>query len=405
MDQMAVNNISSDTFSKHKLFRSYIINFGPQHPSAHGVLRLLLEMYGETIINADPHIGLLHRGTEKLMEHKTYFQNLPYLDRLDYVSMIAQEHSYSLAVERLGQIIIPIRARYIRTILLEITRILNHLMSITTHAMDVGALTPFLWAFEEREKLMEIYERISGARMHANYIRPGGISQDFPIGTLNSIHQFIYQFASRIDEIEDLLSNNRIWQSRLIGIGSINLQKGFLWGFSGVMVRGSGSLWDLRKSFPYEIYSQIPFAIAQGLLGDCFDRYLIRIEEMRSSMYIISWALNNIPTGEIKTVVNKLIPSKYLIKNFMESIIQHFKLSSSGFILPISEIYCASEVPKGELGVYISSIGKEQPERIKIRSPGFFHLQGTKTMVYQHLLADLVTIIGTMDIVFGEVDR
>lgn len=403
-----VNSGNDTTFiskNNQKLIKSYTINFGPQHPSAHGVLRLLLEMYGETIINADPHIGLLHRGTEKLMEHKSYAQGLPYLDRLDYVSMMAQEHGYSITVERLSQVIVPIRARYIRTILLEITRILNHLMSITTHAMDVGALTPFLWAFEEREKLMEIYERVSGARMHANYIRPGGVSQDLPLGTLDSIYQFIFQFSSRIDETEDLLSGNRIWQTRLMGIGAINTQKGLLWGFSGAMTRGSGTLWDLRKSYPYEVYQHIPFSIPQGNFGDCFDRYLVRMEEMRNSISIIAYCLNKIPSGEIKSTSIKLSPSKILMKNSMESTIQHFKSMSSGLSLPFGESYGAVEAPKGEFGVYISSAGKLNPERVKLRAPGFYHLQGTKIMSYQHLLADVVTVIGTMDIVFGEVDR
>jgi NADH dehydrogenase (ubiquinone) Fe-S protein 2 len=398
-------NLSFKNSKTQKLIKAYTINFGPQHPSAHGVLRLLLEMYGEIVINADPHIGLLHRGTEKLMEFKNYIQGLPYLDRLDYVSMMSQEHGYSLVIEKIANIFIPIRARYIRVILLEITRILNHLMSITTHAMDVGALTPFLWAFEEREKLMEIYERVSGARLHANYIRPGGVAQDIPIGTLESLFYFINQFTSRIDEIEDLLTNNRIWQSRLIGIGSINSQKSFLWGFSGAMIRGSGILWDLRKIYPYEIYQQIPFTIPQGFLGDCFDRYLVRIEELRISLNIITYCLNNIPLGEIKAVNIKLIPSKNLMKQSMESTIHHFKSMSTGIILPTSDSYCAVEAPKGEFGVYISSNNKQHPERVKLRAPGFYHLQGIKIMGYQHLLADVVTIIGTMDIVFGEVDR
>ena len=401
----SLNNTDQEIIHKNKLIKSYTINFGPQHPSAHGVLRLLLEMHGETIINADPHIGLLHRGTEKLMENKNYIQGLPYLDRLDYVSMMAQEHCYSIAIEQLSQTIIPVRSRYIRTMMLEITRILNHLMSITTHAMDVGALTPFLWAFEEREKLMEIYERVSGARMHANYIRPGGVSQDLPLGTLDSLFQFINQFASRVDETEDLLSNNRIWQTRLIGIGSVNLQKGYLWGFSGAMSRGSGALWDLRKAHPYEIYSQILFNIPQGTFGDCFDRYLVRMEEMRSSIGIISYCLNKIPNGEIKSVNIKVNPSKLIMKTSMESTIQHFKTMSGGLHLPIGEVYGAVEAPKGEFGIYLSSTGKVNPERIKLRAPGFFHLQGTKILTYQHLLADVVTVIGTMDIVFGEVDR
>ena len=388
-----------------KIIKAYSINFGPQHPSAHGVLRLVLEMYGEVVISADPHIGLLHRGTEKLMEFKTYTQGLPYLDRLDYVSMMAQEHTFASAIEKVCEIVVPVRARYIRVIMLEITRILNHLMSLTTHAMDVGALTPFLWAFEEREKLMEIYERVSGARMHANYVRPGGISQDIPVGTLNSLHAFIRQFPSRIDEIEDLLTSNRIWKTRLQGVGSITLQKGLLWGFTGPMLRGSGALWDLRKSSPYEVYPEIDFAIPQGTQGDCYDRYLVRIEELRTSVEIVAHCLNSITTGEIKAVNLKSAPSKSNMKGFMESTIQHFKWMSAGLKLPADEVYCATEAPKGEFGVFINSYGKFYPDRVKLRAPGFFHLQGIKCMAYQHLLADVVTLIGTMDIVFGEVDR
>ena len=390
---------------ENKLIKAYSINFGPQHPSAHGVLRLILEMYGEVVVTADPHIGLLHRGTEKLMEYKTYTQNLPYLDRLDYVSMLAQEHTFASAVEKMAEIVVPVRARYIRVATLEVTRILNHLMSLTTHAMDVGALTPFLWAFEEREKLMELYERISGARMHANYIRPGGLAQDIPRGTLASLHEFAKQFPSRIDEIEDLLTSNRIWKIRLQGVGSITAQKGMLWGFTGPMLRGSGALWDLRKSSPYEIYNDVNFAIPQGTQGDCYDRYLVRIEELRSSVEIIHYCLNKITAGEVKAVNLKTAPSKNSMKNFMESTIQHFKWMSSGLQLPADEVYCATEAPKGEFGVFINSAGKFSPERVKLRAPGFFHLQGIKCMAYQHLLADVVTLIGTMDIVFGEVDR
>jgi NADH dehydrogenase (ubiquinone) Fe-S protein 2 len=392
--------------SKSKTIQSFSLNFGPQHPSAHGVLRLILEMFGEVVIEADPHIGLLHRGTEKLLEYKTYMQGLPYLDRLDYVSMMAQEHCFSLSVEKLGKIFVPIRTRYIRVILLEITRILNHLMSLTTHAMDVGALTPFLWAFEEREKLMEIYERVSGARMHANYIRPGGISQDLPLGTLKSIYEFIKRFSDRISEIEDLLTNNRIWQVRLQGIGSINMQKAYSWGFSGVMLRGSGSRWDLRKTVPYEIYPTLDdWRVPIGKQGDCYDRYLIRMAEMRNSLKIIQNCLKFIPTGEVKAPNSKLNPSKNIMRSSMESTIQHFKSMTSGLLVPVGDTYTGVEAPKGEFGVYIASLGKLYPDRVKLRAPGFFHLQGIKCMSYQHLLADVVTIIGTMDIVFGEVDR
>jgi NADH dehydrogenase (ubiquinone) Fe-S protein 2 len=396
-----VNNSIDNTFLKY-----YSLNFGPQHPSAHGVLRLVLDLYGEVVTKADPHIGLLHRGTEKLMEFKTVSQNLPYLDRLDYVSMMAQEHCYSMAIEQLLDINVPLRSRYIRVMFLEITRILNHLMSVTTHAMDVGALTPFLWGFEEREKLMELYERVSGARMHANYVRPGGVSQDLPTGTLESISEFSKQFSSRIDEIEDMLSDNRIWKDRLQGIGIVTPQKALNWGFSGVMCRGVGLLWDLRKTNPYEIYSSISFKIPFGTNGDCYDRYLVRIQEMRESLNIINYCINNIPFGEIHSVDEKLIaPSRSKMKTSMESLIHHFKLVSENKVLPSNELYMASEAPKGEFGLYISANNNNYPERIKLRAPGFYHLQGLKCMAPLHLLADVVTITGTQDIVFGEVDR
>ena len=324
----------SQTFLKY-----YSLNFGPQHPSAHGVLRLVLDLYGEVVTKTDPHIGLLHRGTEKLMEFKTISQNLPYLDRLDYVSMMAQEHCYSMAIEYMLNLNVPLRARYIRVLFLEITRILNHLMSLTTHAMDVGALTPFLWAFEEREKLMELYERVSGARMHANYVRPGGVAQDLPIGTLESISQFSKQFASRIDEIEDMLSDNRIWKERLQGIGIITPQKAAVWGFSGVMCRGSGLLWDLRKTSPYEIYNTLNFKIPFGKSGDCYDRYLVRVQEMRESLQIINQCINFIPEGEIKVVDEKVAtPSREHMKNSMEALIHHFKLVSENQLLPKKEV-------------------------------------------------------------------
>lgn len=394
-------NINNQTFLKY-----YSLNFGPQHPSAHGVLRLVLDLYGEVVTKADPHIGLLHRGTEKLMEFKTISQNLPYLDRLDYVSMMTQEHCYSLAIEYLNNINVPVRSRYIRVIFLEITRILNHLMSLTTHAMDVGALTPFLWGFEEREKLMELYERVSGARMHANYIRPGGVSQDLPIGTLESISEFTSQFASRIDEIEDMLSGNRIWKERLQGIGIITPQKALNWGFSGVMCRGSGLLWDLRKTNSYEIYKDLSFKIPYGKNGDCYDRYLVRIQEMRESLSIINQCINFIPNGEIHFIDEKsIIPSRLKIKEDMEALIHHFKLISENKIIKNNELYMPVEAPKGEFGIYFSSNNSNYPERIKLRTPGFYHLQGLCFMAPLHLLADVVTIIGTQDIVFGEVDR
>jgi NADH dehydrogenase (ubiquinone) Fe-S protein 2 len=386
--------------------KNFTINFGPQHPAAHGVLRLILELDGEVIKRADPHIGLLHRATEKLIEYKTYIQALPYFDRLDYVSMMAQEHTYSLAVEKLGNIKIPRRAQVIRVLFLEITRILNHLLAVGCHAMDVGAMTPFLWAFEEREKLMEFYERVSGARMHAAYIRPGGVSADLPLGLLDDIFIFINQFSIRLDEMEEMLTGNRIWKERLVDIGVVSSKKAINWGFSGVMIRGSGIPWDLRKSQPYEIYSTLNFSIPVGNSGDCFDRYLIRVEEMRQSLYLIKQCLEIIPEGSIKSADYKLVPpSRSEMKVSMEAVIHHFKLHTEGLILPFGETYTATEAPKGEFGVYLISNNTERPYRCKIKAPGFGHLQALNEMSKGHMIADVVTIIGTQDIVFGEVDR
>jgi len=386
--------------------KNFTMNFGPQHPAAHGVLRLVLELNGEVIERADPHIGLLHRGTEKLIEYKTYLQALPYFDRLDYVSMMSQEHAYSLAVEKLLNCPVPLRAQYIRVLFAEITRILNHLLAITTHALDVGALTPFLWGFEEREKLMEFYERVSGARMHAAYIRPGGVSQDLPVGLLDDIFVFINQFGYRINEIEELLTNNRIWKQRLVDIGVVSLDQALNWGFSGVMLRGSGLAWDLRKYQPYDIYDQLSFDIPVGTKGDCYDRYLIRVEEMRQSIKIINQCLNNIPQGFIKVDDRKISPpARALMKYSMESLIHHFKLYSEGYAVPAGEAYVSVEAPKGEFGVYLVSNGTNRPYRCRIKAPGFLHLQGLDFMAKGHMIADVVTIIGTQDIVFGEVDR
>jgi len=382
------------------------MNFGPQHPAAHGVLRLVLELNGEVVIKADPHIGLLHRGTEKLLEYKTYVQGLPYFDRLDYVSMMAQEHAYSLAIEKLLKYQIPKRAQYIRVIFCEITRILNHLLALTTHALDVGAMTPFLWGFEEREKLMEFYERVSGARMHAAYIRPGGVSQDLPVGLLQDIYLFIKQFNSRVDELEELLTGNRIWKQRLVDIGVVSYQDALTWGFSGVLLRGSGISWDLRKNNTYEIYSNLNFNIPIGKNGDCYDRYLIRIFEMRESIKIILQCINEIPAGPYKGNDNKLFyPSRKDMKYSMEALIHHFKLFSEGFIVPAGETYTAVEAPKGEFGVLLISDNTNKPYRCHIKAPGFLHLQGLNFMSQGHMLSDVVTIIGTQDIVFGEVDR
>ena len=322
------------------------MNFGPQHPAAHGVLRLVLDMEGEVIKRADPHIGLLHRGTEKLIENKTYMQALPYFDRLDYVSMMAQEHCYSLAVEKLMRCDVPKRAQYIRVMFSEITRILNHLLAITCHAMDVGAITPMFFGFEEREKLMEFYERVSGARMHAAYVRPGGVAFDLPLGLLEDIYVFVESFSARIDEMEELLTNNRIWKQRLVDIGIVTAEEAQDWGFSGVMLRGSGIQWDLRKNQPYEIYDSIDFDIPVGTNGDCYDRYLIRIEEMRQSLKIIYQCINKIPPGEIKTDDRKVTnPSRHQMKESMESVIHHFKLFTEGFTVPLGETYTCVEAP------------------------------------------------------------
>ena len=386
--------------------KNFTINFGPQHPAAHGVLRLVLDLDGEVVERADPHIGLLHRGTEKLIEYKTYMQALPYFDRLDYVSMMAQEQTYSLAVEKLLSCRVPLRGRYIRVLFAEITRILNHLLAVGCHAMDVGATTPMLWAFEEREKLMEFYERVSGARLHAAYIRPGGVSQDLPLGLLDDIYIFSEQFSTRIDEMEELLTGNRIWKQRLVDIGVVSAKDAKDWGFSGVMLRGSGVSWDLRKTQPYDVYDYMDFDVPVGTNGDCFDRYLIRIEEMRQSLGIIHQCINTIPEGAVKSSDAKIVaPSRSQVKNSMESLIHHFKLHTEGFSVPSGETYVATEAPKGEFGVFLISNGSNKPYRCKIKAPGFNHLQALDFMSKGHLVADVVTIIGTQDIVFGEVDR
>jgi NADH dehydrogenase (ubiquinone) Fe-S protein 2 len=388
-----------------KEVKNLTINFGPQHPAAHGVLRLVLELDGERVVRADPHIGLLHRGTEKLIEYKTYLQALPYLDRLDYVSMMAQEHAYSLSIENLLDIHVPIRAQYIRVLFSEITRILNHIMAVTTHALDVGAMTPFLWLFEEREKLMEFYERVSGARMHAAYFKPGGVSEDLGGFLLNDIYRFIKQYQSRLDEVDELLTGNRIWKQRLVDVGIVSADQALNWGFTGVMLRGSGIPWDLRKNQPYEIYDQITFKVPTGSVGDCYDRYLIRVEEMRQSLAIIEQCLD-LPAGPYRINDDKIWPpTRYDMKNSMESLIHHFKFFSEGFNIKKNESYTSIEAPKGEFGIFLISDGTNRPYRCKIRAPGFTHLQGLDFMSKGHMIADVVTMIGTQDIVFGEVDR
>jgi NADH dehydrogenase (ubiquinone) Fe-S protein 2 len=389
-----------------KEIKSFTLNFGPQHPSAHGVLRLVLELDGEIVTKADPHVGLLHRGTEKLIEYKTFTQSLPYFDRLDYVSTMAQEHVYTLAVEKLIRCEVPIRAQYIRVLFLELTRIMNHLLALSCHALDVGAMTPLLWAFEEREKLHEFYERVSGARFHAAYIRPGGVSQDLPLGLLEDIFVFTNHFAKRLDEVEEMLTGNRIWKQRLVDIGVVTADEALAWGFSGVMLRGSGVSWDLRKNQPYEVYDKLDFDIPVGINGDSYDRYMIRVEEMRQSLRIISQCLNDMPEGPVKVDDAKVVaPARADMKTSMESLIHHFKFFTENITVPEGETYTAAETPKGEFGVYLVSTGNNRPYRCKIKAPGFFHLQGLDFMTRGHMIADVVTVIGTQDIVFGEVDR
>jgi NADH dehydrogenase (ubiquinone) Fe-S protein 2 len=403
---LGINTQVDKITNEVKEIKNFTLNFGPQHPSAHGVLRLVLELDGEIIEKADPHIGLLHRGTEKLIEYKNYTQALPYFDRLDYVSMMAQEHGYSLAVEKLLRCNMPLRAQYIRVLFGEITRILNHLLAISTHALDVGAMTPLLWAFEEREKLMEFYERVSGARLHSAYIRPGGVSQDLPLGLCEDIYQFATHFTQRVDEIEEMLTGNRIWKQRLVDVGVVTYDEALAWGFSGPMLRGSGISWDLRKNQPYEVYDQLDFDIPIGTNGDCYDRYCIRINEMRESIRIIVQCLNNLPEGPVKVDDAKIVPpSRIDMKESMESLIHHFKFYTENFSVPTGETYTAVEAPKGEFGVFLVSDGSSNPYRCKIRPPGFSHLAGLDFMAKGHMLADVVTIIGTQDIVFGEVDR
>ena len=382
------------------------INFGPQHPAAHGVLRLILEMDGEVINKADPHIGLLHRGTEKLIEHKTYTQAVPYFDRLDYVSPMCQEHSFSLAVEQILKCEVPKRAQYIRVLFSELTRILNHTMNIGTQAVDLGATTPLLWLFEEREKIMEFYERVSGSRMHANYFRPGGVAADLPEGLLEDIEIFNNQFPRQLADVETLLNNNRVWKQRLVGIGTVSQKQAMDWGFSGPMLRGSGIEWDLRKSNPYEVYDEMKFDVPIGKNGDCYDRYLVRVEEMYQSVRIIDQCIKKMPKGEVKSLDMKISPPKRSdMKDSMEALIHHFKLYTEGYDVPAGETYGVVEAPKGEFGVYLYADGSNKPYRCRIKAPGFAHLQGLDFMTRGHLMADVVAVISSLDIVFGEIDR
>jgi NADH-quinone oxidoreductase subunit D len=390
--------------------RTFNINFGPQHPAAHGVLRLVLELDGEVIERVDPHIGLLHRGTEKLIEHKTYLQAIPYFDRLDYVAPMNQEHAFALAVEKLLGITVPRRGQLIRVLYCEIGRILNHLLNITTHALDVGALTPPLWGFEEREKLMVFYERASGSRMHAAYFRPGGVHQDLPQKLIDDIAAFCDPFLKVVDDIDALLTPNRIFKQRNVDIGVIGLDDAWKWGFSGVMVRGSGAAWDLRKSQPYECYGELDFDIPVGKNGDCYDRYLIRMEEMRQSVRIMKQVIALLNgdggKGPVSSEDGKVVPPKRSeMKRSMEALIHHFKLYTEGYHVPAGEVYAAVEAPKGEFGVYLIADGTNKPYRCKIKAPGFAHLSAMDLMSRKHMLADITAILGSLDIVFGEVDR
>ena len=386
--------------------RSFTFNFGPQHPAAHGVLRLVLEMDGEVVERADPHIGLLHRGTEKLIEHKTWLQALPYFDRLDYVSMMNQEHCYSLAVEKLLGIEAPPRAQYIRVLFDEITRVLNHCLQVAANGLDIGAMTPFLWLFEEREALLEFYERVSGARMHAAYVRPGGVHRDLPDGLLDDVMAWARRFPRVLDDVEGLLTENRIWKQRNVGIGAVTPEQALDWGFSGPVLRSTGLAWDLRKAQPYAVYDRMDFDIPVGKNGDCYDRYLLRMEEMRQSLRIIAQCAEAMPSGPVVVEDGKIAPpTRAGMKQSMEELIHHFKLYTEGYRVPAGETYTAVEAPKGEFGVYIVADGSNRPYRCKIRAPGFAHLQGLDFMTRGHQLADLVACIATLDIVFGEIDR
>lgn len=386
--------------------RNFNINFGPQHPAAHGVLRLVLELDGEVVERVDPHIGLLHRGTEKLLEYKTYLQGIPYFDRLDYVAPMNQEHAYCLAIEKLIGIEVPRRAQFIRVLFSEIGRILNHLLNVTTQAMDVGALTPPLWGFEPREQLMIFYERACGARMHANYFRPGGVHQDLPEQLLQDIYDWCDPFLVACDEIETLITDNRIFKQRNVDIGVVDKQMILDWGFTGVMVRGSGIPWDLRKSQPYEIYDELEFEVPVGKNGDCYDRYLCRMDEMRESVKLIKQCIEKMPAGPVLPENSKFAPPRRAeMKQSMEALIHHFKLYTEGFKVPAGDVYACVEAPKGEFGVYLVADGTNRPYKVKIRAPGFAHLQALEALGRYHLLADISALIGSLDIVFGEVDR
>jgi NADH-quinone oxidoreductase subunit D len=396
-----------DAKTGEQRIRNFNINFGPQHPAAHGVLRLILELDGEIVERCDPHIGLLHRGTEKLMESRTYLQNLPYFDRLDYVCPMNQEHAWCLAIEKLTGTEVPRRASLIRVLYCEIGRILNHILNVTTQAMDVGALTPPLWGFEQREILMEFYERASGARLHAAYFRPGGVHQDLPQDLLDDIMQWTFEFPEILDDIDGLLTENRIFKQRNVDIAVISEQEALDWGFSGVMIRGSGMAWDLRRAQPYECYDEFDFQIPVGTNGDCYDRYLCRMQEMRESLSIMQQAIKKLEesTGDVLARGKLSPPSRGEMKTSMEALIHHFKLYTEGFHVPEGEVYVAVEAPKGEFGVYLVSDGSNKPYKTKIRAPGFLHLAAMDHICKGHQLADVAAVIGSLDVVFGEIDR
>lgn len=403
---MTAQNVDTLDMGEETQIKPYTMNFGPQHPAAHGVLRLVLEMEGEIVERADPHIGLLHRGTEKLIEHKTYTQALPYFDRLDYVAPMNQEHAFALATEKLLGVKVPKRGQYIRVLFAELGRVLNHLLNVTTFALDVGALTPALWGFEEREKGMEFYERVCGARLHANYFRPGGVSQDLPAGLLDDMYEWCEGLPSFMKDLNDLLTGNRIFKQRTVDIGVVSQEDAFDWGFSGPMLRGSGVAWDLRKSQPYDSYEDFDFDIPVGKTGDCYARYLVRIAEITESLKIMKQAIEKMPDGPAKTNDYKVCPPpRAEMKSSMEAMIHHFKLYTEGFHVPAGETYTAVEAPKGEFGVYLVSDGSNKPYRCRIRAPGFPHLAAMDFMSKGHQLADAVSIIGSLDIVFGEIDR
>ncbi|WP_262691570.1 NADH-quinone oxidoreductase subunit D [Kordiimonas aestuarii] len=386
--------------------KNYCLNFGPQHPAAHGVLRMVLELDGEVIERVDPHIGLLHRGTEKLIEHKQYLQAMPYFDRLDYVAPMNQEHAFCLAIEKLLELEVPERGQYVRVLYCEIGRILNHILNLTTHALDVGAMTPITWMFEEREKLMEFYERASGARFHAAYFRPGGVHQDLPPDLLEDIMAWTETYPQMIADMEALLVDNRIFKQRNVDIGVFSAEEALAWGFSGPMLRSTGMAWDLRKSQPYEVYDKMDFKVAIGNAGDCYDRFMIRIAEMKESLKIMRQCIEQMPGGPVMSVNTKVAPPRRSeMKRSMEALIHHFKLYTEGFKVPEGEVYAAVEAPKGEFGVYLVSDGSNRPYRCKIHAPGFSHLQAMDFLCRGHMLADAPAVLGAMDIVFGEVDR